>query len=52
MSFDMAQLEPEFDQTDERHADKAVRVLAEDLFDAVQFFIKEDPLLVVNNLIR
>ncbi len=48
----MTELEPEFDQTDDHTAAKAGRVLTEDLFDAVHFFICDNPLLVVNNLIK
>ncbi len=50
MRYDMSNLEEEYDyETDQDHIARSKRLLETDLFDAVDFFLKEDPLLIIQN---
>ncbi len=47
----MSKLEEEYDyETDQEHLTSGLKILAYDLFYAVEFFVHEDPLLFVENL--
>lgn len=49
----MTKLEEEYDyETDQEHLTSGLKILAYDLFYAVEFFVHEDPLLFVENLER
>lgn len=49
----MKRLEPEYDyETDEGHVANSLKVLNRDLYDAVEFFVVENPILFVENFDR
>ena len=53
LHFDMSKLEEEYDyETDQEHLTSGLKILAYDLYYAVEFFVHEDPLLFVENLER
>jgi hypothetical protein len=53
LSFDMTKLEAEYDyETDECHILNSQSVLTRDLYDAVEFFVVENPILFVENFER
>ena len=51
ISFNMKKLELEYDyDTDEEQLFAAKRMLTKENVDAVEYFVKEDPLILVGNL--
>lgn len=51
LSFNMKKLELEYDyDTDEEQLNAAKRMLTKENIDAVEYFVKEDPLILVGNL--
>lgn len=53
LHFDMSRLEEEYDyETDLEHIANGLRILDNDLFHAVEFFVVENPNLFVENLER
>lgn len=49
--FDMSRLETEYDyETEHEQIRQSQRMLAEDLADAIDFFVTKDPLQLVENL--
>jgi len=51
VSFDVSKLEIEYDyETDQEHIDNCRIMLESDLYYAVEFFVKDDPLNLVVNL--
>lgn len=51
IGFNMKKLELEYDyDTDEEQLHAAKRMLTKENIDAVEYFVKEDPLILVGNL--
>ena len=51
LDFDMSKLEMEYDyDTDQEQIDRAKRLLARENCMAIDYFVKDEPLLLVGNL--
>ena len=52
LEFDMKKLEVEYDyDTDEEQVLRAKRLLKNETFMAIEYFVKDDPLFLVGNLL-
>ena len=52
LDFDMSKLEMEYDyDTDQEQIDRAKKLLSRENIMAIEYFVKDDPLLLVGNLL-
>ena len=52
LDFDMSKLEMEYDyETDQEQIDRAKKLINRENIMAIEYFVKDDPLLLVGNLL-